>query len=90
MVKTKVKSKVKPVKVKEDCSNGGNRTTISIAKEIHDRIKINAAHGRLSLSEYLDKAIPNLYEEPECKRIDRQMKKEIAEGRFNEIMEVKK
>jgi len=88
MVKTKVKTKVKPVK--EDCSNGSNRTTISIAKEIHDRIKINAAHGRLSLSEYLDKAIPNLYEEPECKRIDRQIRKEIEEGKFNDILEEKR
>lgn len=81
-----VKSKVKPVKVKEDCNNDGIRTTISIPKEIHNRIKINAAHSHLSLSEYLFKAIPNLYEEPECKRIDRQIRKEIAEGRFNDIL----
>ncbi len=88
MVKTKVKSKIKPVK--EGCNNDGMRTTISIPKEIHNRIKINAAHGRLSLSEYLDKAIPNLYEEPECYRIKRQIEKEIAEGKFNEILEEKK
>ena len=73
------------VKEKED-----NRTTISISSELRRKIKTAASFHDMTINDFLDQVVQDVYQKPDCIRIREEIERDIKAGKYDEIKEAMK